>query len=136
LGNAVPAGTFSTAGLYIPSDSRLKKDITGLPGSTLKKIMQIKPVAYRYQVELESAPRSIGFLAQDVQQQFPELVAQNGDYLSLNYAGFGVLAIKAIQEQQTEIDQLKKENEALKQQMESIETRLLRLEKSLSDQKN
>ncbi|HOY04131.1 MAG TPA: tail fiber domain-containing protein [Saprospiraceae bacterium] len=136
LGNALPAGTFSIAGLYVPSDRRLKKDIIGLPGSTLDKIMRIKPVAYRYQVELESAPLTIGFLAQDVQEEFPELVAKNGDYLSLNYAGFGVLAIKAIQEQQTEIDKLKKENEALKQQMESVEARLQRLEKNLPAPKN
>jgi hypothetical protein len=136
LGNSLPAGTFSIAGLYVPSDRRLKKDIIGLPGSTLDKIMRIKPVAYRYQVELESSPRTIGFLAQDVQEQFPELVAKNGDYLSLNYAGFGVLAIKAIQEQQTEIDKLKKENEALKQQMESVEARLQRLEKNLPAPKN
>ena len=98
--------------------------------------MNIKPVAYRYQVELESAPRTIGFLAQDVQKQFPELVAQNGDYLSLNYAGFGVLAIKAIQEQQTQMEQLKTENEALKQKMESMEARLLRLEEQMMKQKN
>ncbi len=136
LGNAVPAGTFSTAGLYVPSDERLKKDIVGLPGSTLNKIMNIKPVAYRYQVELESAPRTIGFLAQDVQKQFPELVAQNGDYLSLNYAGFGVLAIKAIQEQQTQMEQLKTENEALKQKIESMEARMLRLEEQMMKQKN
>lgn len=133
----VPAGTFSVAGLYTPSDRRLKKDIVDLPGGTLRKIMQINPVAYRYQVELESAPLSVGFLAQDVQSQFPELVAQNGDYLSLNYAGFGVLAIKAIQEQQTEIDRLKKENEVLQQQMEAFETRLQRLEKAaVSPQKD
>ncbi len=125
---AVPAGTFSTAGLYLPSDRRLKKDIIDLPGGTLRKIMEINPVAYRYDVELASAPLSIGFVAQDVQKQFPELVAQNGDYLSLNYAGFGVLAIKAIQEQQREMDELKKENEALRQQMQTIEARLQHLE--------
>lgn len=133
---AVPAGTFSTAGLYLPSDRRLKKDIVDLPGSTLGKIMQINPVAYRYDVELASAPLSIGFLAQDVQTQFPELVAQNGDYLSLNYAGFGVLAIKAIQEQQQEVEQLKKENEVLREQMQSMELRLQRLEKATAGLKN
>ena len=133
---AVPAGTFTSAGLYVPSDRRLKKDIVELPGNTLRKIMDIKPVAYRYQVELESAPLTIGFLAQDVQKQFPELVAQNGDYLSLNYAGFGVLAIKAIQEQEAEIERLKKENEAMKLKMEAFEARLQRLESAVSGKKD
>ncbi len=136
LMGVVPAGTFTPAGLYTPSDRRLKKDIVALPGSTLGKIMQINPVAYRYDVELATAPLSIGFLAQDVQAQFPELVAQNGDYLSLNYAGFGVLAIKAIQEQQQEVEDLKKENEVLRGQMQAIELRLQRLEKAGSGQKN
>ncbi|MCC6279260.1 MAG: tail fiber domain-containing protein [Saprospiraceae bacterium] len=133
---AVPAGTFTTAGMYLPSDRRLKKDIANLSTGVLHKIMQINPVAYRYNVESASAQRSIGFLAQDVQAQFPELVAQNGDYLSLNYAGFGVLAIKAIQEQQSEIEQLKRDNEVLKQQMQTIETRLERLEKAGASQRN
>ena len=133
---AAPAGTFSTAGLYTPSDRRLKKDIIDLPGNTLRKIMQINPVAYRYDVELESAPLTIGFVAQDVQTQFPELVAENGGYLSLNYAGFGVLAIKAIQEQQKEVEQLKQENETLRQQMKAIESRLQRLENGINPQKN
>ena len=86
--------------------------------------------------EKESAKLSLGFLAQDVQGLFPELVGQSPardggeSYLSLNYAGFGILAVKAIQEQQQQIESLKNENSALRQQMESLEARLLRLEKS------
>ena len=49
----------------------------------------------------------IGFLAQDVQVLFPELVKHREDeYLGLNYDDFGVIAIKAIQEQQKIIDEL------------------------------
>jgi hypothetical protein len=76
-------------------------------------------------------------LAQDVQAIFPELVGENlsrnGEkrYLALNYAGFGVLAVKAIQEQQVEIETLKKENDSLRARTESLEQRLLRLEQKL-----
>jgi cell division protein FtsB len=52
-----------------------------------------------------------------------------GEYLSLNYAGFGILAVKAIQEQQTEIEKLKAENEALRQRLDKIEALLLRKNK-------
>jgi dihydroxyacetone kinase DhaKLM complex PTS-EIIA-like component DhaM len=129
LWGGTPNGTFAINGMYTPSDSRLKKDIVAMPSGTLYKIMQLSPVAYRYNVESESAPLSLGFLAQDVQKQFPELVGKNDDrHLSLNYAGFGVLSIKAIQEQQVEIEQLKAENKALRQQMEGIVERLRRLE--------
>ena len=137
LGPGVPAGTFSaTTGVYLPSDRRLKKDIAAIPMGVLNKIMQLKPVSYHYNVEDESAKRSIGFLAQDVQSLFPELVGESpvrngqGGYLSLNYAGFGILAIKAIQEQQQQIESLKKENFSLSERLESLEKRIQRLEKS------
>ncbi len=135
LGGGIPAGTFTAAGLYIPSDRRLKTDIVALSTGTLAKLMQIKPVTYRYTAEAANAKHSLGFLAQDVQEVFPELVAQSTDrkgnkgYLSINYGGFGVLAVKAIQEQQTEIEALKKENESLRAKFEFLETRLQKLEK-------
>ncbi len=125
----VPAGTFAANGLYTPSDRRLKKDIVDLP-SVLDKLLKINPVSYRYTVENESAPASLGFVAQDVQAQFPELVTENslrgeGDkFLAVNYAGFGVLAVKAIQEQQAEMKKLQEENLALKARLERLEKRL------------
>ncbi len=134
LGGGFPAGTFTAAGLYIPSDRRLKTDIEAVSNGMLGKLMQLQPVTYRYTAEAAGAKHSIGFLAQDVQAIFPELVAQSTNqkgekgYLSINYGGFGVLAIKAIQEQQTELELLKKENEALRAKFESLEARLLKLE--------
>jgi hypothetical protein len=134
LGGGFPAGTFTAAGLYVPSDRRLKTDIEAVSNGMLGKLMQLQPVTYRYNAEAAGAKHSIGFLAQDVQAIFPELVAQSTNqkgekgYLSINYGGFGVLAIKAIQEQQTEIEVLKKENEALRAKFESLETRLQKLE--------
>jgi trimeric autotransporter adhesin len=72
-----------------------------------------------------TSEKSIGFIAQDVKEVFPELVktsttAETGykgvtDINMINYSGFGPLAIKAIQEQQlmiqalqAELDQLRK----------------------------
>jgi hypothetical protein len=125
-----PVGIFAINGLYTPSDRRLKKDIIDLAGGVLHKIMQLQAKEYRYTAESASAKPSIGFLAQDVQKYFPELVgempARDGSttFLNLNYSGFGVLAIKAIQEQQTQLDALKKENEALKARLDRLEMML------------
>ncbi len=100
--------------------------------------MKLQPMSYHYKHENESAKLSLGFLAQEVEQLFPELVANKqkrdgeGSMLALNYAGFGVLAIKAIQEQQMQVDLLKKENEALRAKTESLESRLEKLEQALS----
>jgi hypothetical protein len=134
---AVPAGTFqANSGIYTPSDRRLKKEIAAIPMGVLNKLMQLQPVSYHYKMEKEPAKRTLGFIAQDVEVFFPELVGEsqardgNDSYLSLNYAGFGILAIKAIQEQQQQIEALKAENEALQKRMESFEVRLQRLEQS------
>lgn len=134
----VPAGTFAPNGMYTASDRRLKSDVAAIQGSFLDKIMKLEAYTYRYSAENADAKRSIGFMAQDVQAQFPELVTENknrdseGSFLSLNYAGISVVAIKAIQEQQAQIKELQRENEALKQQMSEFDKRL----KALEDQHN
>ncbi|MBN8681668.1 MAG: tail fiber domain-containing protein [Chitinophagales bacterium] len=127
-----PVGTFATNGVYIPSDARFKKEVENV-GSTLEKIMQLRPVSYRYRNESQSANRSIGFLAQDVQQLFPELIRETpgrGDNpqksLALNYSAISVLTVKAIQEQQSEIEHLKKENDSLRQRLEKLEQAILK----------
>lgn len=64
----------------------------------------------------------LGFIAQDVEAQFPEFVTEDNGYKQLNYAGLGsFIAVEAsrelnekIEKQQTEIDQLKAEIENLK----------------------
>jgi hypothetical protein len=133
-----PVGVFLANGTYLaPSDRRLKTDIEAISTGVLDKMLKLNPVSYRYYSEAADAKRSLGFLAQDVQAIFPELVGENlsrnGEkrYLALNYAGFGVLAVKAIQEQQVEIEALKKENDSLRARTESLEQRLLRLEQKL-----
>jgi hypothetical protein len=142
LGPAIPAGTFAINGVYLPSDRRLKKDIAAIPTGTLAKVLALNPVTYRYKAEAAGATPSIGFLAQEVQGLFPELVGNpkvrgNGEkMLSVNYAGFGVLAIKAIQEQQQQLEQLKQENDSLRQKTMTLEARLEKLEKAMSDKKD
>ena len=64
----------------------------------------------------------LGFIAQEVEKQFPEFVTEDNGYKQLNYAGLGsFIAVEAsrelsqkIEEQQAEIDQLKAEIESLK----------------------
>ena len=80
--------------------------------STLSKVMALEPATYHYlDAENADTPRSSGFMAQDVQALFPDLVSEKNGYLGLNYVGFIPVAIKAIQEladwvggQQTIID--------------------------------
>ncbi len=110
-----------------PSDSRLKKNI--LPLSTLlDKVMQLAPRTYHY-TKSEGNMLLYGFLAQDVEKIFPEFVVTGQDnYKGIAYHNFAVVAIKAIQEQQQLIAELKKENDVLKTKFVDLEKRLHQLE--------
>ncbi|MES2778064.1 MAG: tail fiber domain-containing protein [Bacteroidota bacterium] len=113
----------STDGSYITlSDERAKTGITPM-GNVLDKVMQLQPASYQMK-DMQGGKPSIGFVAQQVQPLFPDIIASFGklkpgeggpdDYIGLNYAAFGVIAIKAIQEQQAQIEELKREIESLK----------------------
>jgi hypothetical protein len=77
------------------SDRRLKRDIEPLEG-LLADALALEPSTYFYIGEDPSTEmRSIGFIAQDVQERFPSLVDEDEGYLSLNYAGLNVIALGA-----------------------------------------
>jgi hypothetical protein len=67
--------------------------------------MNLRPVTYNWNSESDSDPKHTGFIAQDVQQIFPDLVSQdpNTHLLSLNYIGLVPYTIKALQEMNLQI---------------------------------
>ena len=82
------------------SDASLKKNITSMDASsTLADVLALNPVYFSWNQEQDGAPQHSGFIAQDVQPLFPDLVStgSNGKLL-LNYAGFTVYIVKAMQE--------------------------------------
>jgi hypothetical protein len=94
----------NTGSWTVVSDRSLKRDITPLSG-ILDKAMALEPVSFRYKNnDATSDEKQIGFIAQDVQTQFPSLVT-DGDVLTLNYAGLSVVAICALQELHQDIQQ-------------------------------
>lgn len=118
------AGEFRMTGEYVWfSDRRLKKNIQDLP-SLLDKVMQLRPVIYEMRKNNPENNKTIGFIAQEVKPLFPELVFANEnrradgieDIHALSYSGFGVIAIKAIQEQQKQLTEMRKEIDLLKEQ--------------------
>jgi hypothetical protein len=112
------------------SDRTKKKNILPL-NNVLQTITKLPVYSYNYLDSKDTDRRMLGLMAQDVQPFFPELVYQRYDrektkpVLTMDYSGFGVLAIKAIQEQQVIIDELKSKD--IKQQL-VIENLLKRVE--------
>ena len=120
-----------TDGSYIKSsDARLKTDVNTLP-AVLEKVKALSPATYLFKDHQNAKNRSFGFMAQDVEKLFPDLVFHidegADDYLSMNYEGFSVVAIKAIQEQQlvienqaNKIDKMEKELSEIRSILQEI----------------
>ena len=113
---------FKSGGTVVNSDRRLKKDIESL-ADVLPRVMNLRPTNYRYNRESSNSPTRIGFIAQEVETEFPTLINRSDSHLALNYEAFGVIAIKAIQEQQALI-------EAKDARISDLERRLLKQEQA------
>jgi len=129
---ALKSYILDTDGSYVVvSDRKLKNNIEEMKSEIVSKVLGLNPVNYTYKNDSTNRLQN-GFIAQEVQELFPELVNEKindegESFLTLRYDAFGVLAIKTIQEQQKEINALKKEVSAMKE----IEERLRRIEERL-----
>ncbi len=114
----------SGTGAYVQtSDETLKQDVAPVD-NVLDGVMQLNPVSYSYINDSENT-RVNGFIAQEVEAVFPELVRTDEDgKKGLAYSDFGVLAVAAIQEQQALIANLQQENAALRAEIEGIKSQL------------
>jgi len=82
------------------SDARLKENLVAIDGSsTLEKIMTLKPYYYDWKDDPD-APRDLGFLAQDMEKVFPDVVFTNptDGYMGINYSRLPALIIASLQE--------------------------------------
>jgi hypothetical protein len=105
------------------SDSTLKKNITPL-NPVLDRVMKLKPVDYHYKSQEDRESKVIGFIAQEVEPLFPEIVVHSEGKLGMTYANTGVIAIKAVQEQQEIINAQQEEIELLKAKLDQFQEQL------------
>ena len=108
-----------TSGAWSGSDIRWKKDIKPLENS-LSKILSLQGVNFNWRKdeypELKfSDGVQVGFIAQDVEKVFPEVVTtDNNGYKGISYERIIPMLTAAIQEQQKQIEELKSEIKELK----------------------
>jgi Chaperone of endosialidase len=91
----------------------------------LNGIRNIQVSTYRYKSN-PSHSKSFGLIAQNMAEYFPEVVAASTNaegkkILGVAYNKIGVLALKAIQEQQEIIDRQQKQITALEEKLTRIE---------------
>ncbi|MFZ4520637.1 MAG: tail fiber domain-containing protein [Bacteroidales bacterium] len=131
LGNSSLRWTqvFAVNGTISTSDARLKRNISAA-NYGLDAIMKLKPVSFTWKNDMiDQGKNHIGLLAQEVQKIIPEAVVDHEwketpdghnrvwtetENLGINYAELTPVLVKAIQEQQVVIEQLRLEIENLK----------------------
>ncbi len=107
-GNSTYSGS-----IFQSSDQRLKTDVTSLDASSsLFAIELLNPVSY-LRLDQPGTGENLGFIAQQVQQVFPQLVSTTsataltpGGTLTLNYEGLISPIVSAIQELEQQITNL------------------------------
>ncbi len=145
IGTNVPAYRLQVAGnaditgeLTAASDKRLKENIQSLDDA-LSAVAKLNPVSYDFRVEdypnMELPERQkMGFIAQDLERDFPTLVSTGAlisdvdgnsfECKSVNYVELIPVLTKAIQEQQDIINSQGQELADLKEEMASIKSML------------
>ncbi len=124
---------YATTFVYSPcvgptcsSDVRLKSNIHPI-NNALDDLMKLRPVSY---VLNTTGQASLGVIAQDVQKVYPQLVVKMGDIngvkdsLGVNYNGLIGPLIGAVQE-------LKKENDELRQEISAQAVRQKKMEQEI-----
>ncbi|RYG54621.1 MAG: tail fiber domain-containing protein, partial [Chitinophagaceae bacterium] len=133
---------WATNGTIQTSDQREKNNINDL-NYGLREIMKLRPVSFHWNKNPELG-RRIGFIAQEVEPVLKEVVVKGdlpgaekekrddgtevtgdaNDKMGVFYSDIVPVAVKAIQEQQHQIETLKAENEKLKKEIELIKQKL------------
>jgi hypothetical protein len=99
--------------IYNTSDAILKENIIELSEEKINNLLKLNPVKYNFKSDLNKNVR-YGFLAQDVEKLYPELVKKcDSGYKTVNYIEFIPILISQIQSMQNEIDELKRERKSL-----------------------
>lgn len=114
--------------LFESSDETLKRNITTI-SSSIQNILKVVPVNY-YWKENKSELQT-GVIAQELQKIYPELVTTDKDgKLAVRYTGLIPHLVKAIQEQQAMIEQLKSDNQSL---IAELKNEIMELKKNIKN---
>lgn len=108
-GNAILAGTLTQS-----SDLRLKKNIQPI-NNALHKINQIRGVYFNWKDENHSQNKQIGFVSQEIEEVFPELIETDArGFKSVAYANMSAILVEALKEQNLKIQDLERELSEIK----------------------
>ena len=117
-GSLAVAGSVLGGGPYVDiSDRRFKHNIQQMNGmEVLNKLLQLEGVSYELDTDsialpsgsIQNKKRQIGFIAQDVETLFPELVYNHddNDFKGLHYSRFVPLLLEGLKQLSQEVREL------------------------------
>lgn len=139
--DGVQKGSFnSSTGAYSTSSDRVLKKNIVKSSPVLAKVLNLGVVEYNF-LDQKDDKKFIGLIAQDVEKIFPSIVntpisSDNEEsYYSIDYSATGVIAIKAIQEQQEIINEQQKVIDSQMKTIEELQTRIENIERLLLEKK-
>jgi hypothetical protein len=103
----IPQDLYVNGSLFNPSDASLKTNTLNLTFEKNKTVLNLNPVEFEYKSDYNKK-KHYGFIAQDVEKIFPELVSSNVmGYKTVNYLELIPIMLSKMQSMQEEIDDLK-----------------------------
>jgi trimeric autotransporter adhesin len=102
--------------------------------SVLDRTLKLQPVTYRMKSSTDSEPRNIGFIAQDLELLFPEVVSEVDGMKGVAYSELVPVAVGAIQELAKKVTAQEAELTELRAALTTLRTERQALAQSVSDQ--
>lgn len=107
-------GNITCVSLTQTSSRKVKKNIKDMTSEEARKLLELEPVSFDYKEEAQGTDRR-GFIAEDVAKVLPNVVTPETENApaSLDYIQLVPYLVKMVQEQQKDIEELKKKIEKL-----------------------
>ena len=122
VGDINASGVVRANGVALSSDARFKTGIATIPDA-LEDVLKLRGVSYDFDREKWPARnfpegRQFGFIAQEMEQAFPELVTTDAKgFKSVNYIGVVPVLVEAVKT-------LKRDNEDKQRQIEELRAQI------------
>jgi hypothetical protein len=144
----VAPGKVRASAYDVVFDERLKENVQRMPNA-LTKVNRVEGISYRFKADTgEISQQSTtakklqyGFLANNIQEVFPELVTEDQGMLSMNYQGMIPVLVEAIKSLslkqdsmshlQVQLTQVQQKNQQLEQQNQQLTTELQLIKQAL-----
>lgn len=102
----LPKDLVVAGSIISPSDKELKENVDDLSNEFCDGLLELEPKQYVYKNDANKKIR-YGFIAQDIENFYPELINEGDVYKSINYLDLIPIMIGKIKNMQEQIDELR-----------------------------